>query len=74
MLTLKYIFLFVASTIVLVAIIVTGCTMFKKRMLYKRYGIRKRAESRRERRLRETQDMMFEEFDCKSQHNTEKNN
>jgi hypothetical protein len=43
---------------------VTASTLFKKRMLYKKYGIKPgtRVESRRQRRLRETQDKMFEEM------------
>jgi hypothetical protein len=64
MLTLKHILLFVMSTVVVVGLAVTASTLFKKRMLYKKYGLKpgSRVESRRQRRLRETQDKMFEEF------------
>ena len=64
MLTLKHILLFVMSTVVVVGLAVTASTLFKKRMLYKKYGLKPgtRVESRRQRRLRETQDKMFEEF------------
>lgn len=63
MLTLKHILLFVMSTVV-VGLAVTASTLFKKRMLYKKYGLKPgtRAQSRRQRRLRETQDKMFEEM------------
>ena len=63
MLTLKHILLFVMSTVVVVGLAVTASTLFKKRMLYKKYGLKpgSRVESRRQRRLRETQDKMFEE-------------
>jgi hypothetical protein len=52
------------STVVVVGLAVTASTLFKKRMLYKKYGIKPgtRVESRRQRRLRETQDKMFEEM------------
>jgi hypothetical protein len=61
---IKYILLAVTSTTICIAIIVTASTLFKKRMLYKKYGLKPgtRVESRRQRRLRETQDKMFEEF------------
>jgi hypothetical protein len=38
--------------------------MILKQRLYKKYGLKPgtRAQSRRQRRLRETQDKMFEEF------------
>lgn len=64
MLTLKHILLFVMSTVVVVGLAVTASTLFKKRMLYKKYGLKPgtRAQSRRQRRLRETQDKMFEEL------------
>ena len=64
MLTLKHILLFVMSTVVVVGLAVTASTLFKKRMLYKKYGLKPgtRVETRRQRRLRETQDKMFEEF------------
>jgi hypothetical protein len=64
MLTHKHILLFVMSTVVVVGLAVTASTLFKKRMLYKKYGLKPgiRAQSRRQRRLRETQDKMFEEF------------
>ena len=64
MLTLKHILLFVMSTVVVVGLAVTASTLFKKRMLYKKYGLKpgSRVESRRQRRLRETQDKMFEEM------------
>lgn len=64
MLTLKHILLFLMSTVVVVGLAVTASTLFKKRMLYKKYGLKpgSRVESRRQRRLRETQDKMFEEF------------
>ena len=63
MLTHKHILLFVMSTVV-VGLAVTASTLFKKRMLYKKYGLKpgSRVESRRQRRLRETQDKMFEEI------------
>jgi hypothetical protein len=64
MLTHKHILLFVMSTVVVVGLAVTASTLFKKRMLYKKYRLKPgtRVESRRQRRLRETQDKMFEEF------------
>jgi hypothetical protein len=64
MLTHKHILLFVMSTVVVVGLAVTASTLFKKRMLYKKYGLKPgtRVESRRQRRLRETQDKMFEEM------------
>lgn len=64
MLTPKHILLFVMSTVVVVGLAVTASTLFKKRILYKKYGLKygTRVESRRQRRLRETQDKMFEEM------------
>ena len=60
---IKYILLAVVSTTICIAIIVSARMMLKQR-LYKKYGLKPgtRAESRRQRRLRETQDKMFEEM------------
>ena len=60
---IKYILLAVVSTAICIAIIVSAHMILKQR-LYKKYGLKpgSRVESRRQRRLRETQDKMFEEM------------
>ena len=60
---IKYILLAVVSTAICIAIIVSAHMILKQR-LYKKYGLKpgSRVESRRQRRLRETQDKMFEEL------------